>query len=82
MDLSAKAALVVGLFSLTFMLNLPFGFFRSRTRKLSLAWFLCIHAPIPFIFLGRFFAHLGIAYVPFFIIAAFLGQLWGGKLEL
>lgn len=82
MDLSSKIALVVGLFSMAFILNVPFGFLRSKTRKLSLSWFLCVHATIPVIFLGRFFAHLGVAYVPFFIIAAVLGQIAGGKLEI
>ena len=82
MDLSSKVALVVGLFSLAFMLNVPFGFLRSKTRKLSFWWFLCVHATIPVIFLSRFFAHLGTAYVPFFITAAVMGQIAGGKLEL
>jgi len=82
MDLGSKIALVVGLFSLTFMLNVPFGFLRSKTNKFSIWWFLCIHATIPIIFLGRFFAHLGVVYVPFFIIAAVLGQVAGGRLRL
>ena len=82
MELMPKIALVLGLFSMSFMLNVPFGFFRSRTRKLSFKWFLFVHATIPIIFLGRFFAHLGAAYVPFFVAAAVLGQIAGGKLEL
>ncbi len=82
MDFGAKLALVTGLFSLSFMLNLPFGFFRGKTRKYSLPWFLCIHAPIPFVFLGRLFSGLDLRYVPVFIVAALLGQIWGGKLEL
>lgn len=64
------------------MLNVPFGFLRSKTKKFSFNWFLCVHATIPVIFLGRFFAHLGVAYVPFFIAAAVIGQVSGGKLEL
>jgi hypothetical protein len=77
-----KVALVLGLFSYTFMLNLPFGYLRRATRKFSLAWWLCIHAPVPIVVLGRMFSHLELYYVPVFIGAAVLGQLWGGRLEL
>ncbi|MBI4822935.1 MAG: hypothetical protein HY805_01730 [Nitrospirae bacterium] len=81
MDLGSKIALVTGIFTLTFMLNLPFGYMRSKTKRFSLSWFLCIHLPIPIIFLGRLFSHLDIRYVPIFITAALIGQIWGGKLE-
>ena len=81
MTFEAKLALIIGLFSLTFMLNLPFGFLRSKTRKFSLNWFLCIHLPIPIIFLSRLFSHLDFRYVPIFVAAALIGQIWGGKLE-
>jgi len=82
MEPSAKIALVLGLFTLTFMLNLPMGFLRGKTKKFSFNWFLCIHLPIPIIFLGRLFSHLDFRYVPIFLLAAVLGQVWGGKLEL
>jgi hypothetical protein len=63
------------------MLNLPFGHLRAKTKKLSLKWFLCIHLPIPIIFLGRFLSHLDFRYIPIFVVAAIIGQIWGGKLE-
>jgi hypothetical protein len=81
MDFGAKLALVTGLFSLTFMLNLPFGYMRGKTKKLSMSWFLCIHLPIPIVFLGRLFSNLDMRYIPIFILAALIGQIWGGKLE-
>lgn len=81
MDLTTKLALVTGLFSLTVMVNLFFGFLRSRTRKFSLAWFLCIHMPIPFIFLARVSSHLSYRYIPVFVAAALIGQVLGGKVE-
>lgn len=81
MDFGAKLALVTGLFSLTFMLNLTFGYMRGKTRRLSLSWFLCIHLPIPIIFLGRFLSHLDLRYIPIFVLAALMGQIWGGRLE-
>lgn len=82
MDFTTKLALLTGLFSLTFMLNMPFGYFRGKTKRYSLKWFLCIHMPIPFIVLARTFSHLDIKYIPLFVLAAVLGQVWGGKLEI
>jgi hypothetical protein len=76
-----KVALVLGLFTFTFMLNLPFGYLRGKVRKYSLQWFLYIHLPIPIIFLSRLLSHLDFRYVPLFVFAAVLGQIWGGKLQ-
>lgn len=81
MDFLSNMAIVLGLFSMTVMINLLFGFFRARTRKFSFKWFLCIHLPIPLIFLARTSAHLGFGYVPFFVVAALTGQVLGGKID-
>ena len=81
MDPISKVALVTGLFCLTVMLNLFFGFLRNRTRKFSLAWFLCIHLPIPLIFAARVSSHLSYRYIPVFVGAALIGQILGGKVE-
>jgi hypothetical protein len=82
MLLSSKPVLVIGIFLLTFVLNLFFGIFRAKSRKFSLAWFLYIHLPIPAIFFARVYSHLGIGYIPLFLIAAVAGQIVGGKLGL
>lgn len=81
MDVTSKIAVITGLFSLTVMINLLFGHLRTRTKKLSLNWFLCIHLPIPLIFFARVSSHLGFQYVPIFVVAALTGQIIGGKIE-
>ncbi|HHH53396.1 MAG TPA: hypothetical protein ENK91_07035 [Bacteroidetes bacterium] len=67
---------------LTFVLNLPFGYWRSKVKKYSFLWFLYIHLPIPFIVLMRFQFHLGFQWwtYPFLVGAFFTGQLVGKKL--
>lgn len=82
MDAGSKIALVAGLFSMSYILNVPMGALRTRTKKLSIPWFLCVHATIPVIYFGRMFSHLDLKYVPIFITAAILGQVWGGKMGL
>lgn len=65
---------------LTFVIHLPFGYLRSRSRKYSLKWFICIHIPIPFIVAVRIITQTDYKYIPIFIIAAIAGQYVGGKI--
>jgi len=60
-----------------FLVNLPLGRWRARTRKYSLPWFLAIHLSIPLIIWLRYHFHLGIGYIPFTVGGAVLGQLAG-----
>jgi hypothetical protein len=82
MDVSSSALAVIGIFVLTVLLNIFFGYFRARARKYSLKWFLYIHLPIPLIIIARVYSGLDFRYIPLFVLAAVLGQLFGGKLEL
>jgi len=82
MDFSNKFYAILALFAFTLLLNLPFGYARARTKKYSFRWFLYIHIPIPFIFIARTISHISIKYIPIFILAAVIGQILGGKLEV
>jgi hypothetical protein len=82
MDLSSRTVTAAGIFFLTFMLNLFFGYFRAKARRYSLKWFLCIHLPIPAIFAARLHYGIDYRYIPFLVLAAVLGQIAGGKLEI
>jgi hypothetical protein len=74
-----NAIFIVSTFTL--LLNLPLGYARVRTKRYSLRWFLCIHVPIPFIFIARTLSNLDMKYIPIFVIVAIVGQFFGGKLE-
>lgn len=68
----------------TFLINLPFGFWRGGLRKLSPAWFVAIHAPVPLV-IGLRFA-LGLPFrwsvLPLFLAAYFGGQFVGIRWRL
>ena len=81
MEFHNKLYSVLILFVFTLLINLPFGYARARTRKYSFRWFLYIHIPIPFIFVARILSHIEMKYIPFFVFAAIIGQVAGGKLE-
>lgn len=82
MDAQSKWFAVVFLCIITLLVNLPFGFARSKTRRYSFRWFLYVHMPIPLIFIIRNLSHIELKYIPAFVIAALAGQLIGGKLQI
>ncbi|MBN2596703.1 hypothetical protein [Labilibaculum sp.] len=68
----------------TFGLNIPFGFIRQGYKKFSIMWFVCIHAPIPFVILFRHLFGLGFQLYtyPIMVSAFFLGQFTGKKIRI
>jgi len=62
-----------------FVLNLPFGYLRAKSRKFSFAWFFYIHFPVPFVIFARYFLGLNIYVIPFSLAADVAGQIVGGK---
>jgi hypothetical protein len=75
-----STVLLITLFA--FILNLPFGYFRSRSKRYSLKWFLYIHTPVPIVVIARLISNIDYNFIPVFIIAAIAGQFFGGKLDL
>ena len=67
----------------TFILNLPFGYWRAGVRKFSPYWFLAVHLPIPFVIVTRIFSGLGFKFITYPVIlgAYFLGQFVGAKMN-
>ncbi len=66
---------------IVFLINLPCGFFRAKSEKMSKAWFFWVHAPIPFVIALRLLSGLGFKLYtfPIVITAYFLGQFIGGR---
>jgi len=71
------AALIV------FAMNVPFGYWRARSRRFSRQWLLAIHLPVPAIIGLRIFPGLGFQFITFPILigAFFFGQTAGAFLE-
>jgi len=67
---------------ITFVINLPFGYWRASVKKKSAQWFMAIHFPIPAIVGLRFLFKIGFIWYsyPAVVLAFFLGQLLGGKI--
>ena len=68
----------------TFLVNLPFGYWRGGLRKLSPAWFVAIHAPVPVVIGLRFLLGLPFRWtmLPLFVAAYFGGQYLGSRARM
>jgi|DewCreStandDraft_4_1066084.scaffolds.fasta_scaffold244423_2 hypothetical protein len=66
-----------------FAINLPFGWWRAGLRRLSLPWFVAIHAPVPLVVALRWLADVPFQWslLPLFVAAYFAGQFTGARLR-
>jgi hypothetical protein len=66
----------------TFIINIPFGYWRANVRRYSLQFFLAIHIPVALIILFRFLSGTGFEITTLLLTvpAFFLGQLSGSKI--
>jgi hypothetical protein len=78
-----KTAEVLIVAGLTYLINIPFGYWRAQVKKFSKEWFLAIHLPVPLIVLMRILmgVHLNIPTIITFVVAFFLGQRTGVMLQ-
>jgi len=64
-----------------FLLNLPFGFYRAGTRKLSWQWFVAIHFPVLLIIVARLLSGVSWHWIPLVFVCDIAGQILGGMLR-
>jgi hypothetical protein len=68
----------------TFIISIPFGYWRANVRRFSLQFFLAIHIPVALIILFRLLTETGfeIESLFFTIPAFFFGQFTGSRIYL
>ena len=66
---------------IVFLINLPFGYMRSNTKKFSRQWMMAVHILVPFVFLLRILSGFSWTAVPLLILSDIAGQVAGGKLR-
>lgn len=67
----------------TFIINVPFGFWREGVRKFSAKWFIAVHAAVPVVIALRILAGIEwqVATIAFLVFCYFLGQFTGARLR-
>ena len=68
----------------TFVINVPFGYWRAGVRKFSPQWFVAVHAAVPMVIALRYALGLPFRWgmFPLFVAAYFGGQYVGSRLRL
>ncbi len=66
---------------IVFLINLPFGYLRSKATKFSRRWMMAVHIPVPFVFLLRMLSGFGLTVIPLLVLSDIAGQIVGGKLR-
>ncbi len=68
----------------TFVLNVPFGYWRAGVTKFSLQWFVAVHAVVPLVVYMRHLAGLPFRWslLPLYVAAYFGGQYVGSRWRL
>ncbi|MGE5402660.1 MAG: hypothetical protein ACM3S2_19865 [Ignavibacteriales bacterium] len=66
---------------MVFLINLPFGYWRSKVKKFSVQWFLAVHMSVPFVYTIRVYAGIGwhLVTFPVLIGSYFMGQFIGAR---
>jgi hypothetical protein len=72
---------ILGLFLLSFTINLPFGYLRQGYEKFTFGWYFYIHISIPFLIYLRVKAGFSWKYIPLTLCGAVAGQLVGGMIH-
>jgi hypothetical protein len=81
MTMEKAIMILLAITVIALILNLPFGYLRSKSRKFSFKWLFYIHIPVPFVFVLRNFAGLEYKAIPVILIGAVAGQLLGGLMN-
>ena len=69
--------------AVTFVINVPFGYWRAGVRKFSPQWFVAVHAAVPMVIAMRvaFGLPFGWSMFPLFVAGYFGGQFAGSWLR-
>jgi len=67
---------------LTFLVNIPFGYWRANVKKFSVQWYFAIHLPVPAIIALRIIGDIGFHWSTYIVlvVAYFFGQFLGGRI--
>lgn len=67
----------------TFIINIPFGFWREGVRKFSSAWFIAVHAAVPIVITLRILGGIEwrVTTIAFLVFCYFLGQNAGARIR-
>jgi hypothetical protein len=72
---------LIELMSIVLLINIPFGYWRSKANRFSRKWMMAIHLPVPVVFLMRIISGFSWTIIPLLMISFATGQFIGGNIR-
>jgi hypothetical protein len=72
---------LIELMLIVFLINIPFGYWRSRADRFSRNWMMAIHLPVPVVFLMRIMSGFSWTIIPLLMVSFATGQFIGGNIR-
>lgn len=72
---------LIELMSIVLLINIPFGYWRSKTDRFSRKWMMAIHLPVPLVFMVRIISGFSWTIIPLLMISFATGQFIGGNIR-
>ncbi len=63
------------------LINIPFGYWRSKSDRFSRQWMMAIHIPVPIVFLLRIISGFSWTIIPYLVLSFASGQFIGGNIR-
>ncbi len=72
---------LIELMLIVFLINLPFGYWRSKADRFSKQWMKAVHIPVPVVFLLRISSGFSWNIIPLLMLSFATGQFIGGNIR-
>ncbi len=72
---------LIELILIVLLINIPFGYWRSKTDRFSRQWMMAIHLPVPLVFLLRIISGFSWTIIPYLMLSFASGQFIGGNIK-
>jgi hypothetical protein len=63
------------------LINIPFGYWRSKADRFSRHWMMAVHIPVPLVFLLRIISGFSWTIIPLLMVSFATGQFIGGNIR-
>lgn len=71
---------LIELMLIVVLINIPFGYWRSKADKFSRQWMVAVHLPVPLVFLLRILSGFSWVIIPLLMLSFATGQFIGGNI--
>ena len=72
---------LIELMLIVLLINIPFGYLRSKADRFSRHWMMAVHLPVPLVVLLRIISGFSWTIIPLLMLSFAIGQFIGGNIR-